>query len=60
MTDSVLTTARKTASTLIREGHQAGWKRVRCEIKPDGRILYEAAMSDSDNGDDFLNEDLKM
>jgi len=47
-------------AALIREARDAGWARVKGEIKPDGSVTVDAGMLDADMADDFLASDLRM
>ena len=59
-TPSPQTVARQTMAALIREARDAGWARVKGEIKPDGSVTVDAGMVDVDMADDFLASDLRM
>jgi len=52
--------ARNTVAALIREAREAGWRRAKFEIKPDGSVTIDAAMADPEGGDDFLGTDLRI
>lgn len=54
------TQARQNAVALIQATREAGWARARFELKPDGTTVIDTSMSDADDGDDFLNGDLRM
>lgn len=54
------THARNTVAALMREAREAGWRRAKFEIKPDGSVTIDAAMADPEGGDDFLNTGLRM
>lgn len=54
------TAAKQTVVALLREAREAGWLRAKFEIKPDGSVTVDAAMSDPDAADDFLSSDLRM
>jgi len=52
--------AQRLVSALVREARQAGWARAKFEIKPDGSVLVDTAMTDQDQTDDFTNSKLRM
>jgi len=52
--------ARNTVAALIREAREAGWRRAKFEIKPDGSVTIDASMADPEGGDDFLGTDLRI
>lgn len=54
------TQARNIVAALMREAREAGWARAKFEIKPDGSVTIDAAMTDPEGGDDFLSGDLRM
>ncbi len=54
------TQARQHAVALIQAARNAGWARARFELKPDGTTVVDACMADPEDGDDFLNTDLRM
>lgn len=54
------TAAKQTVSALIREVREAGWLRVKFEIKPDGSMTVDAGMTEPENVDEFLSDNLRM
>ncbi|WP_076531728.1 hypothetical protein [Roseovarius nanhaiticus] len=54
------TAAKRAVAALLRETREAGWVRAKFEIKPDGSVTIDAAMSDAEPLDDFLENDLRM
>ncbi|EPX85394.1 hypothetical protein [Salipiger mucosus] len=54
------TIAKQTVAALIREARQAGWVRAKFEIRPDGSVTVDAGMTETEGGDDFLEDDLRM
>ena len=59
-TPSPQTIARQTMAALLREAREAGWARIKGEIKPDGSVSVDAGMTEPEGGDDFLSGDLRM
>lgn len=47
-------------AALLAAAREAGWARVKGEIKPDGSVTVDAGMSEPDAADEFLNSDLRM
>lgn len=54
------TVARQNAIALIQATREAGWARVRFEIKLDGTTVVDASMADPEAGDEFLSAELRM
>ena len=52
--------ARKTMTALLAAARDAGWARVKAEITPEGGMTIDAAMTEREDGDDFLGTDLRM
>ncbi|MCV6595959.1 MAG: hypothetical protein OIF40_02580 [Mangrovicoccus sp.] len=52
--------AKQVVSALISEARKAGWLRAKFEIRPDGSVTIEAAMTEDLDEDDFFFADLRM
>jgi len=57
---TIQTKAKQTVASLLRDARDAGWKRAKFELKPDGSVTVDAAMAEEDGGDDFLNCNLRI
>jgi len=54
------TQAKKNAVALIQAARDAGWRRAKFEIRPDGSVTVDAGMAEIEGGDEFLDSDLRM